>query len=66
MDKNKIREKILKFTDKVTSWHEKVFLYLSRKSKTSLWFTALLVFICIYEIIEHFVIPILLIWWGLK
>jgi hypothetical protein len=66
MDKIKIRNKILAFTNRFTSWHEKIFMYLARKSKTSLWFTALLLFICIYEIVEHFIIPALLLWWGLK
>ena len=66
MNKIKIRDKILYFTHKFTSWHEKIFMYLARKSKTSLWFTALLLFICIYEIVEHFIIPALLLWWGLK
>lgn len=66
MNKIKIRDKILAFTDRFTSWHEKIFMYLARKSKTSLWFTFLLSFICIYEIAEHFIIPALLLWWGLR
>jgi len=59
-----IRNKILAITDKVTSWHFKIFTYVANKSKTSLWFTALLLFLAAYEIFEHFVIPGWLIWWG--
>jgi len=29
-----------------------------------MFFTWLLVFICLYEIFEHIIIPIFLIWWG--
>jgi hypothetical protein len=61
-----MRKKILKFTDKVTAWHHKVFTYVANKSKTSLWFTFLLLFLAVYEIFEHFVIPVILIWWGLS
>jgi len=31
--------------------------------KISTW---LLVFICLYEIFEHVIIPIILIWWGFR
>jgi len=59
-----MRNKILKFTDKITAWHHKVFMYVAKKSKTSLWFTFLLLFLAMYEIFEHFIIPAILIWWG--
>ena len=39
-----MKEKLLKLTQKITTWHEKMFLYLTAKSKTSLFFTWLLVF----------------------
>lgn len=61
-----MRSKILKFTDKLTAWHFKVFNYVANKSKTSLWFTILLLFLAIYEVVEHFIIPILLIYLGTK
>ena len=61
-----MKESLLKITQKITTWHEKMFLYLTAKSKTSLFFTWLLVFICLYEIVEHIIIPIALIWWGLS
>lgn len=64
IDTEKLRDKILSYTNKFTSWHEKVFTYLASKSKTSLWFTLLLLIICIYEVIEHFIIPALLLWWA--
>jgi len=59
-----MKESLLKLTHKITTWHEKMFLYLTAKSKTSLFFTWLLVFICLYEIFEHIIIPLALIWWG--
>jgi len=61
-----MKESLLKLTQKITTWHEKMFLYLTAKSKTSLFFTWLLVFLCLYEIFEHIIIPIFLIWWGLS
>ena len=59
-----MKEYLLKITQKITTWHEKMFKYLTRKSKTSMLFTWLLVFICLYEIFEHIIIPLFLIWWG--
>ena len=61
-----MKEYLLKITQKITTWHEKMFKYLTLKSKTSLFFTWLLVFISLYEIFEHIIIPIFLIWWGFK
>ena len=61
-----MKDKLLTLTQKITTWHEKLFAYLIIKSKTSLFFTWLLVFICLYEIFEHIIIPIALIWWGLN
>ena len=61
-----MKERLLKITQKITTWHEKMFTYLITKSKTSLFFTWLLVFICLYEIFEHIIIPLILIYWGLK
>ena len=61
-----LRDKVLEVSERTTSGHEKVFTWLAKKSKTSLWFTFLLMFMAIYEIVEHFVIPVLLIWWGLQ
>jgi hypothetical protein len=61
-----MKDKLLKLTQKITTWHEKLFSYLITKSKTSLFFTWLLVLICFYEIFEHIIIPIVLIWWGLN
>ena len=66
MKQTKIRKKILEITDKITSWHFKIFTYVANKSKTSIWFTFLLLFLAMYEIFEHFVIPAILIWWSLK
>jgi|TARA_B100002003_G_scaffold251035_1_gene292731 hypothetical protein len=60
-----MKENLLKITQKITTWHEKMFRYLTAKSKTSVFFTWLLVFLCLYEIFEHIIIPIFLIWWGL-
>jgi len=60
----KIRSKILEVTDKITSWHFKVFTYVAKKSKTSFIFTIFLLFLALYEIFEHFIIPAILIWWG--
>ena len=59
-----MKESLLKLTQKITTWHEKMFKYITLKSKTSIFFTWLLVFICLYEIFEHIVIPLVLIWWG--
>ena len=61
-----MKENLLRLTQKITAWHEKMFKYITRKSKTSVFFTWLLVFICLYEIVEHIIIPIALIWWGLN
>ena len=61
-----MKENLLKITQKITTWHEKMFRYLTAKSKTSVFFTWLLVFLCLYEIFEHIIIPIFLIWWGLQ
>jgi hypothetical protein len=66
MKQPKIRSKILQITDKITSWHFKLFTYVAQRSKTSIWFTFLLLFLAIYEIFEHFIIPAILIWWSLK
>ena len=62
----KLRNKILQLSERITSGHEKLFTWLAKKSKTSLWFTFLLMFMAINEVVEHFIIPALLIWWGLK
>ena len=59
-----MKEYLLKLTHKITTWHEEMFRYITLKSKTSVLFTWLLVFICLYEIFEHIIIPIFLIWWG--
>jgi hypothetical protein len=61
-----MKESLLKLTQKITTWHEKMFKYITLKAKTSMLFTWLLVFICLYEIFEHIVIPLALIWWGLS
>ena len=61
-----MKESLLKITQHITTWHERMFKYLTLKSKTNVFFTWLLVFICLYEIFEHIVIPVALIWWGLK
>ena len=61
-----MKENLLKLTQKITTWHESMFRYLTLKSKTSVFFTWLLVFIWLYEIFEHIIIPIFLIWWGLQ
>ena len=59
-----MKESLLKLTHKITTGHEKMFKYITLKSKTSIFFTWLLVFICLYEIFEHIIIPIFLLWWG--
>ena len=59
-----MKESLLKITQQITTWHERMFKYLTLKSKTIVFFTWLLVFICLYEIFEHIIIPIFLIWWG--
>ena len=61
-----MKECLLKITQKITTWHLQMFKYLTLKSKTSMLFTWLLVFICLYEIFEHIIIPLVLIYWGLK
>ena len=61
-----MKKNLLKLTQKITTGHEKMFKYLTQKSKTSVFFTWLLVFICLYEIVEHIIIPLALIWWGLR
>ena len=61
-----MKEKLLKLTHKITTWHEKMFTYLTTKAKTSVFFSWLLVFICLYEIGEHIIIPLFLLWWGLS
>jgi hypothetical protein len=61
-----LRNKILEISERITSGHEKAFTWLAKKSKTSLWFTFLLMFMVIYEVVEHFIIPAILIWWGLQ
>ena len=61
-----MKEKLLKITQKISTWHIKMFTYLTKKSKTSIFFTWLLVFICLYEIFEHVIIPIILIWLGFR
>jgi hypothetical protein len=61
-----MKEKLLKITQKISTWHISMFEFLTRKSKTSVFFTWLLVFICLYEIFEHIFIPLFLIWWGFR
>ena len=61
-----MKDQLLKITEKITTWHVKMFEYLTLKSKPSIFFTWLLVFICLYEIFEHIIIPLALIWWGLS
>ena len=61
-----MKDKLLKLTHKITIWHEKMFTYITLKAKTSLFFTWLLVFLCLYEIVEHIIIPLALIWWGFQ
>jgi len=61
-----MRNTLLKITHKINTWHEGMFKFLIKKSKTSMWFTFLLLFICLYEIFEHIIIPAVLIWWGLR
>ena len=53
-----MKQTLLKLTQKITTWHEKMFTYLTTKSKTSIFFTWLLVFLCLYEIFEHIFIPL--------
>jgi len=62
--KTKLQKLALKITNKVTAWHHRLFTYLLNKSKKSVWFTFVLLFICLYEITEHFIIPAILVWWG--
>jgi len=61
-----MRNTLLRITQKITTWHEGMFKFLIKKSKTSMWFTFLLLFICLYEIFEHIVIPAVLLWWGFR
>ena len=61
-----MRKTLLKITRKINSWHEGMFKFLIKKSKKNIWFTFLLLFICLYDIFEHIVIPALIIWWGVK
>ena len=61
-----MKESLLKLTHKITTWHERMFKYITLKAKTSIFFTWLLVFLCLYEIVEHIIIPLVLIWWGLS
>ena len=61
-----MKEQLLKITQKITTWHIKLFEYVTLKSKTSIFFTWLLVLICLYEIFEHIFIPLFLIWGGLR
>ena len=61
-----MKETLLKITQKITPWHVVMFEYITLKSKTSIFFTWLLVFICLYEIFEHIFIPLVLLWWGLR
>jgi len=61
-----MRNTLLKITQQITTWHEGMFKFLIKKSKTSMWFTFLLLFICLYEIFEHIVIPAVLLWWGFR
>jgi len=61
-----MKKQLLKITQKITTWHIKLFEYVTLKSKTSIFFTWLLVFICLYEIFEHIFIPLFLLWWGFR
>jgi hypothetical protein len=61
-----MRSKLLEIAEKITIWHERAFAWTVAKSKTNVWFTALLLFLVLYEIAEHFIIPLMLIWWGLN
>ncbi len=61
-----MKQTLLKITQKITTWHIKLFEYVTLKSKTSIFFTWLLVFICLYEIFEHIFIPLFLLWWGFR
>ena len=61
-----MRNKIIELSNRITASHEKIFKYLSKKSKNSLWFTLLLIFVAIYEVVEHFIIPFVLLWLGLR
>ena len=44
-----MKESLLKLTHKITTWHEKMFKYITLKSKTSIFFTWLLVFQTIFD-----------------
>jgi len=61
----KFRDGLVKFSAKIASYHERFFTYLAKRSKTSIWFTFLLVFMAFYELVEHFIIPLALLWFGL-
>lgn len=62
----KLRDSLLKFSEKISSYHQRFFSYLAKRSKTSVWFTFLLLFMALYEIVEHFIIPLALLWFGLS
>ena len=55
---------------KIGKLHSRLFAFVSEKARTSTWWTILLTFLIIYEIIEHVVYPILvpyliyLNWWA--
>ena len=57
---------ILKFTNIITAWHEKLFTWILNKSKTNKWFVYLLAFLCLYEIVEHFIIPAFLLYLAIR
>jgi len=61
--------KLLQFTHWATSWHYKLFEYkveFIRKSENNKFFIILLIFICVYEICECIMFPLILLYWGLK
>jgi hypothetical protein len=61
-----MKKYIINLSERIAQAHERFFSYLAKRSKTSIWFTFLLVFMAFYEIVEHFIIPVLVLWWGLK
>lgn len=53
-----------KIAEYISSFHHKMFAYVSERAKASVWFAILLSLMALYEVFEHIVIPVALIVWA--
>lgn len=56
---------ILKIANIIGQAHSRFFLWLSQKSKASVWFALALTLYALYEIFEHIALPTIAILWSM-